>query len=286
MKKVIVNAKSSLRPLAVLGFLLCSSAMAFSDDSAGAPVASSAEETVAQAAGPGGVSEDWRFTFAPYLWAMNQSGDLKIGPIDSDFNAPFTTALDLLEGAFMGHFEARKGRVGIATDLLWAKVGSDLSLSAPDGTTDNGTDLNVDLSMTFWELFPYYRFGDDSNVFDLFGGIRYSGLKTDIAISQLNQSAERTLNWVDPIIGGRWIGTLSPKIGVVARGDIGGFGVGSEFTFNLQGELTWQFHRIVGLVIGYRWLDYDYEKGVGDDPDFFKFDNSMHGPAFGLSFSW
>lgn len=240
----------------------------------------SAQGTGAQTAGPGSVSDNWRFVFTPYLWAMDQSGEVKIGPFDPTFNVPFTTALKSLEGAFMGHFEARKSRVGIATDLVWAKVGSDLS---PD---EAGVSGKVDLSMTFWGLGPYYRFGDGKSVFDVFGGIRYNHIGTDIVVSETGQNAKRTLDWVDPIVGGRWIGTLSPKISVGAEGDIGGFGAGSKLTFRLQGELVWQFHRVAGLVIGYRWLDYDYEKGVASDPDYFKFDNSMYGPAVGLSLSW
>lgn len=35
------------------------------------------------------------------------------------------------------------------------------------------------------------------------------------------------------------------------------------------------FNRVIGLVVGYRWLDYDYEESVPVDPDYFKFDDSI-----------
>jgi hypothetical protein len=51
------------------------------------------------------------------------------------------------------------------------------------------------------------------------------------------------------------------------RGDIGGFGVGSEFSWNLLGAYGWQIAARNGVtyagIVGYRLLSVDYQKGSG-----------------------
>jgi len=63
---------------------------------------------------------------------------------------------------------------------------------------------------------------------------------------------------------------------------VGGFGVGSEFTWNLVGTLQYHLSRTVSLGVGYRALDIDYEQGSGASR--FKFDVLMHGPVPGAVF--
>ena len=41
-------------------------------------------------------------------------------------------------------------------------------------------------------------------------------------------------------------------------GDIGGFGVGCHFTFQLLAGVNWQFTKIVSAKLGYRYLYQDY----------------------------
>jgi hypothetical protein len=43
--------------------------------------------------------------------------------------------------------------------------------------------------------------------------------------------------WGDPVIGTRILQRFSDKVFLIAQGDIGGFGVGSDFSWNLQGGL-------------------------------------------------
>jgi hypothetical protein len=40
------------------------------------------------------------------------------------------------------------------------------------------------------------------------------------------------------------------------RGDIGGFGISSEFTYQLMLEFQWRLSRSVALPFGYRVLEY------------------------------
>ncbi len=67
-------------------------------------------------------------------------------------------------------------------------------------------------------------------------------------------------------------------------GDVGGFGVGSDFTWQLFGGYAFDFwgSNLHGLV-GYRALAVDYTQ---DGPSKNNLDLILHGPVVGLSFRW
>ena len=234
---------------------------------------------------PGFTSEGWHGLVAPYLWALNTSGDVAVGPVDVDFDLPFTTALEQLKAAFQVRGELRKGRLGIAGDFTNLEVakGGAFSRPLPDGSS---TDGDLDLRIQLLEAWPYYRLGDDDNAFDLMAGLRYYSFRTAIDFKRLDQGVSRQFNWTDPLVGVRWLGQVSPKVVLIARADLAGFGAGSELTLNLQGGVHWQFSRVAGLAVEYRWMDIDYEAGAPERPAFFKFDASMHGAVAGVTFAW
>ena len=66
------------------------------------------------------------------------------------------------------------------------------------------------------------------------------------------------------------------------QGDIGGFGAGSQFTWNVEGVFLYCVARFVSLGLGYRALDTDYRRGSGAAK--FKFDMLIHGPLLGAVF--
>jgi AhpD family alkylhydroperoxidase len=68
----------------------------------------------------------------------------------------------------------------------------------------------------------------------------------------------------------------------IVRGDVGGFGIGSDLTWNLVGTFQYYLSRAVSLDVGYRAFDIDYDQGSG--ATLFKFDVLMHGPRLGVVF--
>lgn len=68
------------------------------------------------------------------------------------------------------------------------------------------------------------------------------------------------------------------------RGDIGGFGAGSDFTWHVNGLVHFQPWRYVAIIVGYRVLDQDYEEGSGVNR--FKYDMRISGPLAGLNIIW
>ena len=65
------------------------------------------------------------------------------------------------------------------------------------------------------------------------------------------------------------------------RGDIGGFGAGSEFTWQVFPFVDWRFAKWGSLQAGYRWLYMDYETGSGADR--FEYDMLNQGAQLGFT---
>lgn len=118
---------------------------------------------------------------------------------------------------------------------------------------------------------------------DLYGGGRYTYLELDLD-TRGQPSANRSVDWVDPMIGVRAVWNVTDRFFVLAGGDIGGFGVGSDFAWSALGLLGWRF-QMFGLdsavVGGYRALGQDYSTGSGTRR--LQFDVTMHGPVLGLN---
>jgi len=70
----------------------------------------------------------------------------------------------------------------------------------------------------------------------------------------------------------------------VTRGDLGGFGVGSDLSWQVLALLDWQPWKHASLVAGIRGLGVDYENGSGLDR--FAYDATTWGPLLGFSLNW
>lgn len=65
-------------------------------------------------------------------------------------------------------------------------------------------------------------------------------------------------DWVDPFIGLRARYQVTDQLYAIAKTDVGGFGVGSELTWQAYGGLGFQFNRHLAAELGYRHLSVDY----------------------------
>jgi hypothetical protein len=77
--------------------------------------------------------------------------------------------------------------------------------------------------------------------------------------SNLNTQVSRTDDWFDPYVGLRARYNFTEKFYFLAKADIGGFGVGSDLTWQASGSFGWQINRTVFVEAGYRCLYTDYQ---------------------------
>lgn len=97
---------------------------------------------------------------------------------------------------------------------------------------------------------------------------------------ELPTSVEQNRWWIDPIVGLRGQVNFSRWFFAAAQADAGGFGVGSQITWNTQATLGVNFSRNVAFEAGYRYMYIDYDK------DNFLYNVNMPGVFGGLIFKF
>ena len=228
----------------------------------------------------------WEFNLAPfYIWMMDMDGQVDMGTNSGEVDVPFDDITDNLEAAFIVHFEGmHKSNFGFLVDVLYMDL---------EGTEDTGPSIanakaNVDLDMTVAEFSGLYRIQKNEHAFDLIAGMRYVEIDMDALVSssgpQDGLNPKKNADWVDPLVGGRWIWSMNKKWSVIARGDIGGFGVGSDFAWQGLGLVEYQPFKHASFLAGYRVLDIDYDEGSGSS--YFRYNVKTEGPLLGLNFKW
>ncbi len=95
------------------------------------------------------------------------------------------------------------------------------------------------------------------------------------------------LEWVDPFIGGRLRHGFGDNKDVTLEGDVGGFGVGSDFSWQVVATYGFDvncFGTPLHTVIGYRALAVDYSKDGPFGENVLDF--VQHGPLLGVNLRW
>ena len=223
--------------------------------------------------------KDWSFFLAPlYIWGISITGDMTVKGIESEVETDFSDIWDNLNGVFTVHLDvAWKETWGGFIDINW------LNLEA-DKTTPPGGTVTPKLTSLITEFAGFYRLNKDPHMLDLFAGARFTELDTKLEFSGPLGTRKGNESWVDPMFGLRWRWAFADKWAFIARGDIGGFGAGSDFAWSASGLIDWRPWKHVGFLFGYRALYQDYEDGSG--PEKFAFDATIHGPVGGITFNW
>jgi hypothetical protein len=153
----------------------------------------------------------------------------------------------------------------------------------PEESTPLG-DIEIDFTEIMFEVAGFYRFTEGVHAIDGLGGLRYSSMEVDLDFPGPVLDTDQRKDWVDPYVGLRWHWKFAEKWGLLTRGDIGGFGIGSDLTYNLVGLVDFKPWKHVSLFGGYRVLYQDYSTGSGTSK--FAFDATMQGPVLGLNVNW
>jgi len=217
-------------------------------------------------------AQQWTFDASLYGLAAGMSGDIGIGPINADVNLGFDQIWDNLEFGAMGKVRVGYARWAFNTDVVYMGLGA----------SKNG--VSVDMDQWMVEPTISYRLGKN---FEALAGVRYNNLSGEIrgpGILPTPRIPTGTQDWWDPIVGANLNLPLGKGFSFNVRGDIGGFGVGSDFAWQVFPYLSWQFAQWGSLQAGYRWLYMSYETGSGASR--FKYDMLNQGPQLGVTFTF
>jgi hypothetical protein len=253
------------------------------------------------------VEQGWTFRVTPYGWLTALKGTQTVRGRSVDVDASFADIVeksDTLVG-LMADFEARYGRWALIGDAVWTKVGlggdTTHTRSPAAGVVGTvGASLGLDFQMAIVEFGAAYELARSGALaLDVLAGGRYwyqqANLSVDLAatvdLGDLVVAGSRAIaksgsvTWVDPMVGGRLRYEIAPGQQFTLRADVGGFGVGSRFSWQAIAAYGYDFAVKNGVtysgVIGYRALYVDYTKGSGTSR--YAFDMLQHGPVVGLS---
>ena len=231
-----------------------------------------------EAANPG--NDGWEVLVVPYLWASDMKADISTPQGEGvDIDQSFTEILSDIKFTFMGPLQARRGRFVTVQDLIF------LSMESKDeGDIGPGlVEAEVDMRVITTTHLAGYRVVDKGPLFlDLMGGARIVSIKADLDLSGPLQTVERdsSATQVGPVIASRFRVPFSEKWALELYGDLGGFGVTSDLSWQLLG--TVQYEVSDHWLLGGGWRHFSAEQ----DKNGFKIDMTMSGPflAFGYRF--
>ena len=214
----------------------------------------------------------------PYMDGETGAGDLLSVPVDANPGDIFSK----LKMAAMLYIEAKTDKWAITSDLVYMNLNQEVT---PGTLLHSG---EVKAKEFIWEPAGLYRIVP---FWEVGLGGRLTSLSTDIdarrnvfpaGTEEVTASGSKT--WMDPIIITRLSAEIKNKWLFQFRGDIGGFGIGSELTWQLQAYAGYRFGKVFQLTAGYRYLSVDYDKG--DDTERFVFNMASFGPVIRFGFNF
>lgn len=238
------------------------------------------------AQGETGTTQQWQFEVTPYIWGTAMEGSTGTTGVTADVDASFSDIWDRLDEGFLGVFEASNGQWHHGVEVIYMKLAGETarSWSGPGGIGTLTGQLDVTSTLTALQYSLGYRVQDEKTKVDVIGAARYTEVEMDLVLVTTTgpllpggtRQLDASKSWVDPVIGVRVLHPLSEKWLFVGYADIGGFGIGSDITYQALAGLNWQFAKDFSAKFGYRYLYQDY------DDDGFIWDMTSQGIYAGL----
>jgi hypothetical protein len=221
------------------------------------------------AAAPATASE-WQHEITPYLWASGMDGTVAAGPVRTNVDAGFDAITDNLEMGFMGAYRATRDRWSFMADAMYMGLGA----TAKSGRGFVSADVDVDQT----SIETAVGYAANENV-TLVGGLRYVDLTTKLQVDGLvrGTTLRESHTWVDPLLGVVLSAPLGERWSLSMRTDVGGFGIGSELTWQVALAARYRVSDTVTIVGALRRIDTRYEDGD------FRYDVAASGPGLGVT---
>ena len=231
------------------------------------------------------MASEFEFELEPYLMASSIDGDVGVGRVTgADVAVDFGDILETLELGGMIHFEAHHSNGwGVMLDYGFMDLGEDIA--GPLGGV-----IEASARQAVLEALVAKRFTLENGVIDYFAGIRWWDNDIEVRVDPSIIPGSKTISvdqdWVDPVVGVRWISGLADNWQLHLRGDVGGFGVGSDFTSTVIAGVRYEISNAMDLDIQYKATWVDYEEGSVGQPGYFSYDTLTHGPVIGVNFNF
>lgn len=236
---------------------------------------------------PAQAEDAWVYEFTPYLWATRMQGDVQSGRLpEAHLDMSFGDILEDLDFGLMGSFEARHGRWGLLIDAIYMKISQSAEVHGrlPGPIAASGSaDADASVKQNLLAAAIAYRLTELPDAIDILAGLRYNRIYAE---TRLNASlfglsgsikASDHESWLDPYVGLRYQNALSTNWTFVGYADIGGFGIGSNLTWQGLVGLRYTCSDSLSAIFGFRHMKTDY------DQDGLQYDVQDSGPYLGVT---
>jgi len=209
---------------------------------------------------------DWHVDWIPlYLWFSGLDGDVGAAGTVVPANVSFADVFKQLNIGVMTALDVRRKRIGLFTDLIFMSLSSD-QMTTPVGPIPTYIGFKANVKELIVDPEAYARVIDgDRGFIDVFAGGRFWKLNNSLNLFPPNNGTEvtvgQTQNWVDPVLGARFRLNLNKGLFLNLKGDAGGFGVGSQLTYQIYAGAGKEFKKRYAAFLGYRYLYVDYSSG-------------------------
>ena len=224
---------------------------------------------------------EWSYLVEPYLLFPNMNGtvglsDLPEVTVDADANEIFG---NLKMGAML-YAEASNDKWAIGSDIIYMS----LAQGVKPGSVSVVGELRA--KQFAWEVSGLRKVNLwlELGVGGILNSVN-SGFDIQMDMSvfpTVSQSKEMTKTWFDPMLITRIKSKAGEKFVYQFRGEIGGFGIGSDLAWQMQAVAGYQFSKLFSITGGYRIISLDYETGSGQD--YFHYNIDTAGPTVKFSF--
>ena len=219
----------------------------------------------------------WRHTAFVYGMGAAIDGESQLGNLTVPVDVSISDMFDALKMGAMAAYRVENDEWSFEGDLTYMNLG--WRASGSRGLA--GASLDVD-QLTFMAT-AGKRINRN---LEALVSLAYFDLSTELQVGVLNQQrrATRDADWIDPLVGLHYTLPFAGKWTYSLRGDVGGFGVGSDLTWQVLTAFRRQNTERFGWFVGYRIVAYDYEKGSGADLQ--RYDLTQQGPMAGINISF
>jgi len=232
----------------------------------------------------------WTTTLVPVIWLANNTTNITVGDRSRSVTLRADDALSKFQSGGTVRLDVNNGKWGGFADIFFINL-EDTKNAGPRGNIP----IKMNVDNTVWQVAGTYRvINKEKFDMDVLAGVRGYSLDLDIDVQPFTgpagvvrfpgRLASTGISFTDPIIGAKAKYLMTDKWGLDLYGDIGGFGVGSDFTYRLGASVGYSFTKSFALKAGYTVVDFDYSKGSGLDR--LEYDSTLYGPTLGASFKF
>lgn len=220
-------------------------------------------------------SGDWRQSVFLYGMGATIDGDAQVGPLQVPVDVGMSDFFDSLKFGAMAAYRIQDDEWSFSGDVTYMNLGQSNRTQQGRASASLDTEQLTFMATAGYRVMPNLEALLSLAYFDVSADLR-------VRVLQQVRTASRDVDWVDPLVGLNYEIPISGKWRYTLRGDIGGFGFGSDFTWHALTKVTYQQSDRFSWYVGYRAIAYDYEEGEG--LNYQNYDLVQHGPGAGIAF--